>query len=126
MSASVILKEEEEVVECKEEIVSSSEGPSPRSSGHKEELGTTLKKERVSRRREHVKVEYESTSVHKGPVKWQDTYSLIQKQRERAIAPVDSMGCSELTDGDAPEVVKRFQVLVSLMLSSQTRDEVSS
>jgi endonuclease III len=42
--------------------------------------------------------------------------------RLKKDAPVDSMGCEKVTDHKAPESVKRFQILVGLMLSSQTKD----
>ena len=73
-------------------------------------------------KREHVELEYESSN---GPENWQQVYHLIQEQRKRTVAPVDQMGCCALVQGDEPEKVRRFQTLVSLMLSSQTRDEVS-
>ena len=37
-------------------------------------------------------------------------------------APVDSMGCERVTNMKASENIKRFQILVGLMLSSQTKD----
>ena len=40
-------------------------------------------------------------------------------------AVVDSMGCERCADPSAPAPVQRFQTLVSLMLSSQTKDEVT-
>ncbi len=40
-------------------------------------------------------------------------------------AAVDSMGCERCADPSAPAPVQRFQTLVSLMLSSQTKDEVT-
>jgi endonuclease III len=36
-------------------------------------------------------------------------------------APVDTMGCEECASGD-DEKSRRFQILVSLMISSQTKD----
>jgi len=45
--------------------------------------------------------------------------------RRHRTAPVDSMGCERAHDEDAEPQVRRFQCLVSLMLSSQTRDEVN-
>jgi len=45
--------------------------------------------------------------------------------RAAGDAPVDSMGCERLADPHAPPADQRFQVLVSLMLSSQTKDEVT-
>lgn len=41
------------------------------------------------------------------------------------VAPVDSMGCERVTNITAPENIKRFQILVGLMLSSQTKDGVT-
>jgi endonuclease-3 len=40
-------------------------------------------------------------------------------------APVDSMGCERCSDPAAPPRDRRFQTLVSLMLSSQTKDPVT-
>ena len=40
-------------------------------------------------------------------------------------AAVDTMGCERCADPAAPAPVRRFQTLVSLMLSSQTKDEVN-
>lgn len=41
-------------------------------------------------------------------------------------APVDVMGCEQICDKSAAPEVYRYQVLVSLMLSSQTRDHVTA
>lgn len=49
----------------------------------------------------------------------------IVKMRCRRDAPVDSMGCERCADPGADPRVQRFQNLVSLMLSSQTKDEVT-
>lgn len=48
----------------------------------------------------------------------------IKEQRKSICAPVDTMGC-EVGCPDAPAREKEFSVLVSLMLSSQTKDEVT-
>jgi endonuclease III len=41
-------------------------------------------------------------------------------------AAVDSMGCDRCHDeGEISEANRRFQILISAMLSSQTRDEVT-
>ena len=44
--------------------------------------------------------------------------------RESRDAPVDMMGAECCYDAAAPMRVKMFQLLVSAMLSSQTKDEV--
>lgn len=49
----------------------------------------------------------------------------IVKMRQAKVAPVDTMGCHKLAKGHTPKA-HRFQVLVSLLLSSQTRDEITA
>lgn len=56
---------------------------------------------------------------------WREHYTNILAMRARRDAPVDSMGCERCADPDAPPPVRRFQALVGLMLSSQTKDEVT-
>lgn len=61
-----------------------------------------------------------------GRASWKHSYALIRQMRATRLAPVDTVGCASLADKlEAPETV-RFQVLVSLLLSSQTKDEVTS
>eukprot|EP00092_Neocalanus_flemingeri_P026656 GFUD01028897.1.p1 GENE.GFUD01028897.1~~GFUD01028897.1.p1 ORF type:complete len:288 (-),score=112.13 GFUD01028897.1:209-1072(-) len=59
------------------------------------------------------------------PPAWQECYQNIVTMRADRSAPVDSMGCERAHDQAASPEVQRFQCLVSLMLSSQTRDEVN-
>jgi endonuclease-3 len=49
----------------------------------------------------------------------------IQEMRERVVAPVDTMGCHKLARGLSPQA-HRFQLLVALLLSSQTKDEITA
>lgn len=73
---------------------------------------------------------------HPPPPRWKETYTLIKEQRATIVAPVDSMGCDKAGDEDhtRPEhklpprtdAERRLSCLVSLMLSSQTKDEVTS
>lgn len=104
----------------------------------------SVKKERPCR---HVQVEYEedATNVENpapGPTtpkrerkpskrelakgRWQETYSLIEQQRAVTPAPVDTMGCERAHDITRTPKEQRYESLVSLMLSSQTKDEVTS
>uniref|UniRef100_A0A915N0R9 DNA-(apurinic or apyrimidinic site) lyase n=1 Tax=Meloidogyne javanica TaxID=6303 RepID=A0A915N0R9_MELJA len=46
--------------------------------------------------------------------------------RQNADAPVDLMGCHTCADKNADPKTFRFQTLVALMLSSQTKDQVTS
>ncbi|KAE9414442.1 hypothetical protein Angca_004437, partial [Angiostrongylus cantonensis] len=50
----------------------------------------------------------------------------ITEMRQAGDAPVDTMGCHKLGDPLASPETFRFQVLMALMLSSQTKDEVTS
>lgn len=49
----------------------------------------------------------------------------IKGMREKLVAPVDTMGCHKLAKGHTPQA-HRFQVLVALLLSSQTKDEITA
>lgn len=60
------------------------------------------------------------------PPKWLEQLQNIRKMREKLDAPVDTMGCDVISDKDARPEDYRYQVLLSLMLSSQTKDEVTS
>ncbi|GFS28735.1 hypothetical protein NPIL_208531 [Nephila pilipes] len=59
------------------------------------------------------------------PENWREVLDNILKMRKMYVAPVDSLGCEECPEkGIKPEVF-RYQTLISVMLSSQTRDEVT-
>lgn len=51
---------------------------------------------------------------------------LLKEARKTIQAPVDLYGCDRLYDKEASGPIQRFQILVSLMLSSQTKDEVTA
>ncbi|KAF5398134.1 Base excision DNA repair protein HhH-GPD family [Paragonimus heterotremus] len=60
------------------------------------------------------------------PKFWQKHLENIVEMRKSRDAPVDTMGCERLADRqDYPENF-RLQVLISLMLSSQTKDHVTA
>ncbi|KRX89620.1 G patch domain-containing protein 1 -like protein [Trichinella pseudospiralis] len=60
------------------------------------------------------------------PPHWKAQFENIQKMRAQRLAPVDTVGCSKLFDPGADEKTKRYQILLSLMLSSQTKDEITA
>ncbi len=60
------------------------------------------------------------------PENWKETYEKIRNMRKDIVAPVDTMGCECLADMNVDPKVKRFQILVSLILSSQTKDTVTA
>lgn len=61
----------------------------------------------------------------KAPVNWQETWNNIRKVRQLYPAPVDSMGCDQAHNRKDKDTDQRFQILLSLMLSSQTKDPVT-
>ena len=85
-----------------------------------------------------IKMELEPHEVKAPPKKWREAYEVLAKQRKRIIAPVDTMGCEENgtdehradawreEDEDLKAKRQRFTTLVSLMLSSQTKDPVTA
>ncbi|XP_061737300.1 endonuclease III-like protein 1 isoform X2 [Nerophis ophidion] len=83
------------------------------------------------RRRRQIKVEYDEGAApakaeHWQPPDWQKQLGFIRNMRSNRDAPVDHMGAEKSYDAEAPANVQRFQVLVSLMLSSQTKDQVTA
>ncbi|XP_025909682.1 endonuclease III-like protein 1, partial [Nothoprocta perdicaria] len=60
------------------------------------------------------------------PRRWRQQLERIRHMRSRRDAPVDRMGVQTCCDSGAAPQVMRYQVLLSLMLSSQTKDEVTS
>lgn len=64
------------------------------------------------------------------PNNFHEIYNHIKTMRSKIITPVDTMGCANIpkTISGEDELTQknyRFQLLVSLMLSSQTKDEVN-
>ena len=59
------------------------------------------------------------------PENWQKTLDNIREMRKSKTAPVDDMGCHKCGDELAIPSVYRFQNLLALMLSSQTKDQVT-
>lgn len=59
------------------------------------------------------------------PKHWQRTLENIRQMRKQQLAPVDTMGCHKCSDNDADEKTKRYHVLIALMLSSQTKDQIT-
>jgi endonuclease-3 len=65
--------------------------------------------------------------VMEPPSNWETMYNIVKKMREdNPTAPVDTMGCAELYWRASSAKDRRFQTLVALMLSSQTKDTVTA
>lgn len=71
--------------------------------------------------------------THSSPVKkkreppknWEIMLSKIEDFRGNNLAPVDTIGCERLGKSTIPSV-RRYEILTSLQLSSQTKDEVTA
>jgi len=69
----------------------------------------------------------DGTVVVEPPSNWETMYNTVKKMREdNPTAPVDTMGCAELYWRASSAKDRRFQTLIALMLSSQTKDTVTA
>nr|XP_020137024.1 endonuclease III-like protein 1 isoform X6 [Microcebus murinus] len=88
---------------------------------------------------QRLHVAYEASDGEKGegsepfkvptwePQDWQQQLVNIRTMRSKKDAPVDQLGAEHCYDASAPpKQVRRYQVLLSLMLSSQTKDQVTA
>ncbi|XP_077461772.1 endonuclease III-like protein 1 isoform X1 [Stigmatopora argus] len=83
------------------------------------------------RRQKQIKVEYDKCGSPAKmelwhPPDWKEQLEHIREMRSSRDAPVDNMGAEKCYDTEAPAKVRRFQILVSLMLSSQTKDQITA
>lgn len=91
----------------------------------KEEIKSADSQNGHSDERKEDKIEH-TKKLKWEPALWREQIQNIYEMRKERNAPVDTMGCDVISDKDASPEVFRYQVLLSLMLSSQTRDEVTS
>ncbi|XP_055265162.1 endonuclease III-like protein 1 isoform X4 [Moschus berezovskii] len=94
-----------------------------------------VKRQRKARR---LSVAYEASEGEEGkgaerlqapswePQDWRQQLDNIRTMRSRKDAPVDQLGAEHCFDPSASPKVRRYQVLLSLMLSSQTKDQVTA
>lgn len=75
---------------------------------------------------EHTNLEFDNGKKSKWePPHWREVLENIREMRKKGDAPVDTMGCDQSSDIALAPEVRRYHVLISLMLSSQTKDEVN-
>ncbi|KHJ45489.1 putative endonuclease III [Trichuris suis] len=60
------------------------------------------------------------------PLDWLRMLRNIEAMRSDKEAPVDTSGCCKLSEPNAHPKTKRYQLLLALMLSSQTKDAVTA
>jgi endonuclease III len=82
---------------------------------------------RKARRQPAKRVKGENGIVEiQAPPTWERIYQLTQEMRKRTLAPVDLMGCEALAEPARSPRDQRYQTLTALMLSSQTKDQVTA
>ncbi|KAL1494005.1 hypothetical protein ABEB36_009680 [Hypothenemus hampei] len=92
-----------------------------------------IKKDLKGTKRQHIKIESDdkeegpkpSKNKNSTPPNWELILENLRDMRKKFDAPVDSMGCFKCADENASPEVIRYQHLLSLMLSSQTKDQVT-
>ena len=82
---------------------------------------TKAKKTTSSSARKRIRIEPHSLPL---PSDFHKIYNIVVELRNEQNAPVDSDGAEALPETDHGDKVYRFQVLIALMLSSQTKDAV--
>ena len=84
-------------------------------------------KPKRARRAPAKKIKSEDGNVKiEPPSNWEEIYALTREMRNENVAPVDTMGCESLADKQRSPRDQRFQTLIALMLSSQTKDTVTA
>ncbi|PWW78286.1 DNA glycosylase [Tuber magnatum] len=86
----------------------------------KKEKKTGQRKPRGKKVKDEERVKVEA------PENWEEMYEKLREMRKKVKAPVDTMGCERLGDKAATPKLRRFHTLISLMLSSQTKDTVNA
>lgn len=93
-----------------------------------EEGFTTPKKKQTKREKTPSTSSRKKPKIEPGslnpPKDWEKIYSIVEELRSDKTAPLDSDGAEALPEKHLGDVIFRFQVLIALMLSSQTKDAV--
>ncbi|RPA89803.1 DNA glycosylase [Choiromyces venosus 120613-1] len=85
------------------------------------------KKKKIGQRKPRgKKVKDEQDVKVEAPENWEEMYEKLREMRKKVKAPVDTMGCERLGDKAATPKLRRFHTLISLMLSSQTKDTINA
>ena len=99
---------------------------SPRKAGLKFENGDTKRVKKARRQPAKSTVNAEGQVEIHPPANWDEIYNAVKEMRKLHLAPVDTMGCETLAEEHVTPRDKRFQTLIALMLSSQTKDTTNA
>ncbi|XP_034669644.1 endonuclease III-like protein 1 [Drosophila subobscura] len=94
----------------------------------KPEVQKDLKSETMKQLKPEIKQEIDplvNEDVASPQSLWYRQLENIRSMRSLSAAPVDTMGCHQCADPKADGKTQRFQKLVALMLSSQTKDQTT-
>ncbi|KAL5528872.1 hypothetical protein ACEPAG_4846 [Sanghuangporus baumii] len=114
--------------ETQETTESSTLSASPESEANQTPKKRKVKKvvpERSSSPKKNKPLRMVLDKPHPAPPRWKEAYDAIKEIRKKYIAPVDTMGCDKAQHNEMDPRAQRLSTLVSLMLSSQTKDEVT-
>ncbi|PRP86472.1 ras-related GTP-binding protein D-like [Planoprotostelium fungivorum] len=84
----------------------------------------TAKTPSPSKKNVYKKV-HEAHEKREAPEGWKDTWDQIMEMRKERNAPVDAYGAESLAEKKADPKTFRYQTLLSLLLSSQTKDTIT-
>ncbi|KZT74038.1 DNA glycosylase [Daedalea quercina L-15889] len=113
-------------VEVTEETLQAIESvPSSKVAGVKRKTTARVKKEGSASPKKQKPIVHALEIPHPAPARWSEAYNAIKDMRSRIVAPVDTMGCNRAQLEETIPQNQRFATLISLMLSSQTKDEVT-
>ncbi|KAF9022486.1 DNA glycosylase [Hymenopellis radicata] len=115
------------LVQIKQEEPRPSKRPKTEDSSSSDELATKPKPKRPkpSSQKKQKPIPQSLATPHPAPDRWRETYAAIKDMRSTFVAPVDTMGCDQAQMKESNPKNRRFATLISLMLSSQTKDEVT-
>ena len=99
---------------------------SPRKAGINNENGAR-KNGKKAKRQPAKRIVGENGDVKfEPPANWEEVYAAVKEMRKSRLAPVDTMGCETLAEEHLSAKDRRFQTLIALMLSSQTKDTTNA
>ncbi|XP_043266491.1 endonuclease III-like protein 1 [Venturia canescens] len=97
----------------------------PKTDNAKKRRSVEIKYDEVKREKKNPDDNNEKSDEKWAPANWEKTLDYIKEMRKYGTAPVDVMGCDSCADPTASASVGRYQTLLALMLSSQTKDQVT-
>ncbi|ENN76397.1 hypothetical protein HUJ04_006895 [Dendroctonus ponderosae] len=96
------------------------------------EASAVTKRKAPSSKRAHITIESTEKETDSNPKtsktmppNWETMLNNVREMRKDSDAPVDTMGCHKCSDETESPPVIRYQALLALMLSSQTKDQVN-